>query len=145
MKTWMTMLLAASMLAGAAVSASAADVQVLVTKLGTDGAEMVFEPALARVAVGDTVTFIPQDKTLNIETIQGLLPEGAARVKGEAGEKITVNFATPGVYGFKSKAHYADGMVGLILVGDAAIPDLDFTRAPSAAHLRLDAMAASQQ
>ena len=57
MKTWMTMLLAASMLAGAAVSASAADVQVLVTKLGTDGAEMVFEPALARVAVGDTVTW----------------------------------------------------------------------------------------
>ncbi len=44
---------------------------------GADGTTMVFEPALTKIAVGDTVTFVATDRGHNAETIPGMLPEGA--------------------------------------------------------------------
>ena len=38
---------------------------------------MVFEPALIRVAAGDTVKFIPTDPGHNAETVRGMAPEGS--------------------------------------------------------------------
>lgn len=81
---------------------------------------MVFEPAYLEVAPGDTVTFEATDKSHNAETIPGMLPDGAEAFKGKLSKPITVTFEEEGVYGYKCMPHYAMGMVGLVVVGDAS-------------------------
>ena len=110
-------LLAATLLM--ALPAGAAEHQVKMLNKGAEGA-MVFEPALLKVAPGDTVKFVATDKGHNAESIKGMLPEGAAEFKGKMNEEIAVTFDKPGVYGYKCAPHYAMGMVGAVVVGDAA-------------------------
>jgi len=105
-----------------------------------DAGTMVFEPMLTRIAVGDTVKFVPTDKGHNAEIIAGFLPEGAEPFKGKIGEEISVTFTVPGVYGVKCLPHFAMGMVALIAVGDE-LPNLDAAKAistPTKAKARFD-------
>jgi pseudoazurin len=100
-----------------AFSAQAADHEVKLLNKGSTGM-MVFEPAVIKIVPGDTVHFIATDKSHNVETIEGMLPEGAQPFKGEMNKDLTVAFEQPGVYGVKCKPHYGMGMVGLVVVGD---------------------------
>jgi pseudoazurin len=85
---------------------------------------MVFEPAFLKIAPGDSVRFMPTDKSHNAETIEGMLPEGATPFVGKLNEELTVTFDFPGLYGVKCKPHYAMGMVMVVAVGDdAAVPE----------------------
>ena len=97
--------------------ALAANFEVKMLNKGTDGA-MVFEPALTKVAVGDTVTFVPTDKGHNAETIKDMLPAGAEVFKGGMGKEVVVTFTVPGAYGVKCAPHVGMGMVALVVVGD---------------------------
>lgn len=105
-------------LAAFAGSATAADHEVHMLNKGKDGV-MVFEPAGVKIAVGDTVTFIPTEKGHNAEIIKGMHPEGADGFKGKINEKITVTFDVAGAYGIKCAPHLSMGMVALVVVGDA--------------------------
>lgn len=115
---------AALLVAGAA---SAAEHEVRMLNRGAQGA-MVFEPQVLRIAPGDKVRFVPVDKGHNAESLEGMTPEGAAPFKGKMNEALTVVFEKPGVYGYQCRPHYAMGMVGLIVVGDAAV-NLDAAKA----------------
>jgi pseudoazurin len=106
---------AALLVAGA--PATAADHEVRMLNKGEKGV-MVFEPDLTRVAPGDTVTFKATDPGHNAETIEGMIPDGAASFEGKMGKDVTVVFAEPGVYGVKCKPHLAMGMVAVVVVGD---------------------------
>jgi pseudoazurin len=111
-----------AMLAAAAAlvltgAARAAEVEIKLLNKGTDGAVMVFEPALMKIAPGDTVKFLPTDKGHNAESIKGMLPEGATPFVGKNNEDIAVKFEQEGVYGIKCLPHYGMGMVALIVVG----------------------------
>ena len=112
-----------SVLAGAAAAAlfatpaAAADHVVKMLNKGKAGV-MVFEPALVKVAPGDTVTFVPTDKSHNAESINGMLPPGVTPFKGKMNAPITVAFSKPGVYGYKCLPHYGMGMVGVVVVGN---------------------------
>ncbi|HEX2803604.1 MAG TPA: pseudoazurin [Sphingomicrobium sp.] len=103
-------------IAAIASSASAKDHRVKMLNKGSAGA-MVFEPAIIKIAPGDTVTFVATDKGHNAETIRGMLPDGAVPFKGKINQEVTVKFAKPGVYGYKCLPHYGMGMVGAIIVG----------------------------
>ncbi len=105
-----------------AVPALAAEVEVKMLNKGSEG-PMVFEPPMVKITPGDTVKFVPADKGHNVETIPGMLPEGAQPFAGKMSEAVTVTFDKPGVYGFRCKPHYGMGMVGMIVVGDAANVD----------------------
>jgi len=105
--------LAALMMTGAA---SAADHQVQMLNKGDKGA-MVFQSDYIVAAPGDTVTFVPTDKSHDAESIKGMLPEGATPFKGKMNEQITVTVDKEGVYGVKCSPHYGMGMVALIVVG----------------------------
>lgn len=131
----------AAALAFAASPALAANFEVHMLNKGADGAAMVFEPALTRVAVGDTVTFVPTDKGHNAETIKGMIPEGAEPFKGKTGAEIAVTFTVPGVYGIKCMPHYAMGMVALVEVGDdpANLDAVKAVKNPKTAQARFDA------
>lgn len=101
-----------------ASAAQAADHQVQMLNKGEKGA-MVFQPDYVVAAPGDTVTFVPTDKSHNVESIKDMLPEGAAPFKGKMNEQITVTVDKEGVYGVKCVPHYGMGMVALIVVGKA--------------------------
>ena len=96
--------------------ANAAEVEVKMLNKGTEGL-MVFEPALVKVAPGDTVKFVAADKGHNAETIKGMLPDGGATFIGKAGEDVAVKFDQAGIYGVKCAPHYGVGMVAMIVVG----------------------------
>ena len=123
------------LIAGAAVAliaaspATAKDVQVKMLNKGARGA-MVFEPALVKVAPGDTVTFVATDKGHNAEVISTMMPAGAAPFKGKMNQNLTVKFTKSGVYGYKCLPHYGMGMVGAVIVGNPA----NAAEAKSASH-----------
>lgn len=120
--------------------AAAADLEVHMLNKGKDGI-MVFEPGLTKVAKGDTVTFIPTDKSHNAETIPGLLPAGATAFKGKVNETVKVTFDTEGAYVVKCSPHVGMGMIALIVVGDPTV-NIDAVKAaklPKKARDRLDA------
>jgi pseudoazurin len=83
---------------------------------GADGM-FVFEPALVKIAPGDKVTFQSVDAGHNVESIPGMLPDGAQAFTGKPNESITVTFDKPSVYGYRCKPHYGMGMVGVVVVG----------------------------
>ncbi len=97
-------------------SAGAAEFEVLMLNKGAKGA-MVFEPDFISAAPGDTIRFVPADKGHNVETIKGMLPDGATPVKSKFNEEVVVTFDQEGVYGLKCTPHYAMGMVALVAVG----------------------------
>ena len=120
--------------------AMAANFEVKMLNKGSDGATMVFVPALVQVAAGDTVTFVPTDKGHNAETIKGMAPEGTEPFKGKVGQEIVVTFAVPGAYGVKCAPHLGMGMVALVVV-DAAPANLEAAKAvklPKKAQERLE-------
>jgi pseudoazurin len=107
---------------GLAGAAGAAEVEVKMLNKGTEGV-MVFEPALVKINPGDTVKFVAADKGHNAEIIETMMPDGGKAFVGKMNEDIAVTFDKPGVYGYKCKPHYGMGMVGLVVVGDAANVD----------------------
>jgi pseudoazurin len=115
----MTMLATAAVLMAMGGSAFAAEVEVKMLNKGTEGV-MVFEPALVKIAPGDTVKFVATDQGHNVETIKGMLPAGAAPIAGKSGEGLAVTFDQPGVYGLKCLPHYGMGMVAMVVVGTPA-------------------------
>lgn len=130
---------ATAVLAMFAMPAMAANFNVQMLNKGEAGA-MVFEPALTKIAVGDTVTFVPTDKGHDAQSIPDLLPEGAELFKGKMGQEIVVTFTVPGAYAIKCTPHFAMGMVALVVVGEAPA-NLDLIKAaklPKKARERLD-------
>nr|USU32516.1 pseudoazurin [Methylobacterium sp. OTU13CASTA1] len=97
--------------------ATAAEFTVKTLDSGADGM-MVLEPALVKLAPGDSIRFAPTDKGHNAELIKGMAPEGAATFKTVVGKEEVVTFDKPGVYGIKCAPHYIMGMIGLVVVGD---------------------------
>jgi len=120
MKRTMAFAAACVVTAGMAIAmasgAQAADHQVQMLNKGEKGA-MVFQPDFIVAAPGDTVSFLPTDKSHDAESVKGMLPAGVEPFKGKMSEKITVTVDAEGVYGVKCTPHYGMGMVALIVVG----------------------------
>ncbi len=108
---------AAIAFAAASAPALAADFEVKMLNKGENG-DMVFEPALTKIAVGDTVTFVPTDPSHNAESMKDMMPEGGTTFKGKINKEVKVTFDKEGVYGVKCLPHFAMGMVALVVVGD---------------------------
>ncbi|MBX5148050.1 pseudoazurin [Rhizobium lentis] len=131
---------AAAALVASAAPLIAADHQVQMLNKGTDGA-MVFEPGFLKIAPGDTVTFIPTDKSHNVETFKGLIPDGVAEFKSKPNEQYHAKFDVAGAYVLKCTPHVGMGMVALIQVGDspANLEAIKTAKVPNLVRKRLDA------
>ncbi len=82
-----------------------------------DGNKMVYSEEIARVAVGDTVTWVPASKGHNVEMIAG--PDGAVLPKKSKNSKeVSMTFEVPGIYYYWCTPHKGMGMIGLVVVGD---------------------------
>lgn len=115
MKKTLTMIALAATMAFAG-TAFAAEHEVLMLNKGTKGA-MVFEPDYVEAAPGDTIRFVPTDKSHNAELIKGMIPAGAAEFKGKINQEIVYEVTDEGLYGVKCTPHYGMGMAMLISVG----------------------------
>lgn len=134
--------IAAVALTGLAIApAFAADYEVQMLNKGAAGA-MVFEPAFVQIQPGDTVTFVPTDKSHNVESIKDMLPEGVEPFKSKVNEAFTMTFDVPGAYGIKCTPHFAMGMIGLIVVGDqpANLEAVKAVKVPKKVGERFDAI-----
>ncbi len=111
------MMTAALALTATLVSAETHEIKML--NKGEAGV-MVFEPAFVKAAPGDVIHFLPADKGHNVESIEGMLPDGVDGFKTKFNEEFELTVDAQGVYGVKCTPHYAMGMVAVIQVGDAA-------------------------
>jgi pseudoazurin len=130
----------AAVLVASAAPSMAADHQIQLLNKGADGV-MVFEPGFVKIAPGDTVTFVPTDKSHNVETYKGLIPDGAAQFKSKPNEEFQTKFDVPGAYVVKCAPHAGMGMVALIQVGDAPtnLDAIKTAKVPNPVRKRLDA------
>ena len=111
-----------------AATAYAAEHEVKMLDIGSDKAPMVFEPAVLKIAPGDTVTFVPTNKGHNVES--KLVPDGAEAFKSELDEKYSVKLDKEGVYIYVCPPHSMMNMVGVIQVGEATNMDAVNSRVP---------------
>tara|TARA_B100002051_G_C16680509_1_gene609520 strand:+ start:259 stop:714 length:456 start_codon:yes stop_codon:yes gene_type:complete len=79
---------------------------------------MVFEPAVLKINIGDTVTFVATDAAHNSASIPGMLPANATAWNGQLSRDISVTFDIPGIYVYQCTPHAMMAMVGVIQVGD---------------------------
>jgi len=96
----------------------AAEYEIHMLDRGSDGREMVFEPAFLHIEPGDTVHFIATNQSHNAESLDGMIPEGAEPFRGELNQNISVTFTAEGAHGIACRPHLGMGMVALVMVGD---------------------------
>ena len=95
----------------------AADMTIDMLNKDANGNKMVYSKEIAKVAVGDTITWLPASKGHNVEFIAG--PEGFdIPKKSKNGKEVSVTFEVPGVYYYWCTPHKGMGMIGLVVVGD---------------------------
>ena len=82
-----------------------------------DGAKMVYSEDITRIAVGDTITWVPTSKGHNVEIVAA--PEGFdIPKKSKNNKEVSITFDTPGVYLYQCTPHASMGMIALVVVGD---------------------------
>jgi len=86
--------------------------------MGTDGA-MVFEPAVIKVSVGDTIHFKATDAAHNSVSVEGMIPAGAASWASQLSQDFSITLDTEGIYVYQCDPHLVMAMIGVIQVGDA--------------------------
>jgi len=84
-----------------------------------DGGQMIFEPAVIKVSVGDTIHFKAIDAAHNSVSVDGMVPGGAASWASQLSQDISITLDTEGVYVYQCDPHLIMAMVGVIQVGEA--------------------------
>ena len=100
---------AVALAAGAALASGGTVHEVRMLNKGEAGA-MVFEPAYVRAEPGDVIRFVPTDKGHNVESIDGMLPDGVEAFRTGFNEAFDLTVDAQGVYGVKCTPHDAMGM-----------------------------------
>ena len=104
--------LAAAMLMSA--PALAADMTIEMLNKDADGNKMVYSEEIARVDVGDTITWVPTTKGHNVEMIAS---PNDMKFKSKNGKEAKITFEDPGLYLYWCTPHKGMGMIGLVVVG----------------------------
>ena len=106
-----------SLVLAMAAPALAEDVTIDMLNKREDCAKMVYSEDIARIAVGDTITWLPTSKGHNVEFIAG--PDGwDAPKKSKLSKEVAITFDTPGVYLYQCTPHKTMGMIAIVVVGD---------------------------
>ena len=88
----------------------------MLNKLGKES--MVYSKKIARIDVGDTVTWLSTSKGHNVEFIKGGVPAGVEKFKSKFNKNVSYKFTIPGIYAYWCTPHKSMGMIGFIVVGD---------------------------
>ena len=80
-----------------------------------------FDPMFIYIEPGDQVIFTSMPSH-NVETLDGLVPEGQEKVETELGENVTITFDEVGIVSYKCTPHWGNRMGGMIVVGSPENP-----------------------
>ena len=106
-----------SLILALSTPALAEDMTIDMLNKREDGAKMVYSEDIARIEVGDTITWVPTSKGHNVEFIAG--PDGwDAPRKSKLSKEVAITFDTPGVYLYQCTPHKTMGMIAIVVVGD---------------------------
>ena len=97
-------------------SAYAVDMTIDMLNKNADGERMVYSTEVAKVAVGDTITWLPASKGHNVHFIS--VPDGVELVKSKMNKEFSFTFEKEGIYLYQCTPHKAMGMIGLVVVGE---------------------------
>jgi pseudoazurin len=93
----------------------AADMIIEMLNKDDEGNKMVYSEEIARIDVGDTITWVPTTNGHNLEMIA---TPNNMKLKSKNGKEVKVTFEVPGIYYYWCSPHKGMGMIGLIVVGD---------------------------
>ena len=97
-------------------SAYAVDMTIDMLNKNADGERMVYSTEVAKVAIGDTVTWLPASKGHNVHFISA--PDGVELVKSKMNKEFSFTFEKEGIYLYQCTPHKSMGMIGLVVVGE---------------------------
>ena len=106
------LVLAAAMLMSS--PAFATDMTIEMLNKDADGNKMVYSEEIARVDVGDTITWVPTTKGHNVEMISS---PNNIKFKSQNNKEAKITFEVPGLYLYWCTPHKGMGMIGLVVVG----------------------------
>ena len=81
--------------------------------------KMLYSENIARVDVGDTITWVPTSKGHNVQFVS--VPDGADKVKSKINDEFSLTFEQEGVYLYVCTPHATMGMIGVVVVGDSDV------------------------
>ena len=100
-----------------ATPALAEDMTIDMLNKRDDGAKMVYSEDIARIDVGDTITWVPTAKGHNVEFVAG--PDGWKKPKKSKNNKeVAITFDIPGIYFYQCSPHKSMGMIAFVVVGE---------------------------
>ena len=106
-----------AIMASLTVPAFAEDISIDMLNKRDDGAKMAYSEDIARIDVGDTITWVPTSKGHNVHFIAG--PDGwDLPKKSKKNKEVAITFDTPGVYMYQCTPHATMGMIAMVIVGD---------------------------
>ena len=97
-------------------SVYAADMTIDMLNKNADGERMVYSTEVARVAVGDTITWLPASKGHNVHFISA--PDGVELIKSKMNKEFSFTFEKEGIYLYQCTPHKSMGMIALVIVGE---------------------------
>lgn len=97
-------------------SAYAADMTIDMLNKNADGERMVYSTEVTKVAIGDTITWLPASKGHNVHFISA--PDGIELVKSKMNKDFSFTFEKEGIYLYQCTPHKSMGMIGLVVVGE---------------------------
>ena len=69
---------------------------------------------VAKIDVGDTITWLPKSKGHNVEIVAS---PNELKFKSKNNKETSLTFDTPGIYYYWCTPHKSMGMIGLVVVG----------------------------
>tara|TARA_Y100000741_G_C18071027_1_gene484568 strand:- start:304 stop:714 length:411 start_codon:yes stop_codon:yes gene_type:complete len=106
---------------GMVLSAKADEKEPLIIEmLNKRGKEkMLYGQDVARVEVGQTITWTPESKGHNVQFVS--VPEGVEKVKSKLSKEFSYTFEQEGVYLYVCTPHASMGMIGMVIVGESDV------------------------
>ena len=95
--------------------ASAADMKIEMLNKDAEGNRQVYSEEIARIDVGDTITWVPTNKGHNIEMVAS---PNNMKLRSKNNKEVQITFEEPGIYYYWCTPHKGMGMIGLVVVGD---------------------------
>ena len=121
MKNFYLIFMLVCFMGGMVLSAKAEEKEPLIiemlNKRGKD--KMLYGQDVARVEVGQTITWTPDSKGHNVQFVS--VPEGVEKVKSKLSKEFSYTFEQEGVYLYVCTPHASMGMIGMVIVGESDV------------------------
>ena len=121
MKNFYLIFMVVCFMGGMLLSAKAEEKEPLIIEmLNKRGKEkMLYGQDVARVEVGQTITWTPDSKGHNVQFVS--VPEGVEKVKSKLSKEFSYTFEQEGVYLYVCTPHASMGMIGVVVVGESDV------------------------